>query len=431
MYLKNVFIITYNFPPMTGIGGLRQFGLAKYLPIYGWTPIILTPILPGDPDKNLRVIQTPDYDVIKNWKRRLGLNPKKTINETFHINIKKGRSSIIDYLTYIPGEIISYPDDKKGWYDYAVSSGERILQTEKIDAILSSSTPVTCHLIAKTLADKYHIPWIADFRDLWTQNHYVSHSPIRNYFEKKLEIKTIKHASAITTVSQPLADTLALLHKNKKIFSIENGFDPELISTEKNLDKFFKIVYTGVLYKGKRDPAQLFEVIRDLCESGHINRADVKIDFFGYPSFGRYECWLEEDITKNHLEDVVTLHSKVPRVAAITEQRKSQMLLLLTWDNSKEDGVYTGKLFEYLAARRPILSLGYTGGGVIKDLLMQTQAGVHVGNIEELKDAVLTAYHEFKESGAVQYRGIDAEVMKYSHKEMARNFAQVLDTVIK
>ena len=204
-----------------------------------------------------------------------------------------------------------------------------------------------------------------------------------------------------------------------------------LSGTENNLDKFFKIVYTGVLYKGKRDPAQLFEVIRDLCESGHINRADVKIDFFGYPSFGRYECWLEEDITKNHLEDVVTLHSKVPRDAAIREQRKAQMLLLLTWDNSKEDGVYTGKLFEYLAARRPILSLGYTGGGVIKDLLMQTQAGVHVGNIEELKVAVLTAYHEFKESGAVQYRGIDAEVMKYSHKEMARNFAQVLDTVLK
>jgi hypothetical protein len=424
--LKTVLIISHYFPPMIGIGGIRAFGLGKYLPSYRWNAIILTKILPGVPDPGLRVIQTPYNDIIEQWKQRTGLNPKKSLNETFRVNIKKDRSSIVDLLISLPNEIITYPDNKKGWYNYAVSAGEKILQTEQIDAIISTSPPATSHLIAQFLAEKYHIPWIADFRDLWSQNHYFSYSGIRNYFDKKLEIKTIQSASAITTVSQQLVDKLALLHGNKKIFSIKNGFDPEIINTKNNVDRFFKIVYTGVLYKGRRDPSPLFAAVDDLCDKGFIKREDVKIDFFGLP-----ENWIQEEVVKNHLQENVTLHGLVSHETAIDEQRKAQLLLLLTWDNPEENGVYTGKLFEYLAARRPILSYGYAEGGVIKDLLIQTQAGVHTGNEEELKAAIIRAYREYKESGAVQYRGIGTEVMKFSHKEMARNFADVLDTLVK
>lgn len=124
------------------------------------------------------------------------------------------------------------------------------------------------------------------------------------------------------------------------------------------------------------------------------------------------------------------LRGQVPRETAIAQQRKAQILLLLTWNNTQEKGVYTGKLFDYLAARRPILSLGYTGGGVIKELLDQTQAGVHCSNEAELKDYLIKAYREYKEQGAVQYRGITAEVMKYSHRKMARKFADVLEDVV-
>lgn len=76
-----------------------------------------------------------------------------------------------------------------------------------------------------------------------------------------------------------------------------------------------------------------------------------------------------------------------------------------------------------------LLVMGYTNGGVVKELLDQTQAGVHCSNEAELREYLLKAYQEYKELGAVQYHGIEAEVMKYSHREMARKFAEVLDEV--
>jgi hypothetical protein len=428
--LKNVLIITYSFPPNPAIGGVRPFGLAKYLSLYGWNPIILTPVLPGEPDPDMCIIQTPYDDVVERWKRRFGLNPKKTLNAQLQVKRKKDQPSLINLLTFIPNEIITYPDERVGWYEYAVESGERILTITKIDAILSSSRPETCHLIAKTLAVKYHIPWVADFRDLWSQNHYSTSSRLKKYFIEKLEIKTLKHASAITTVSLPLEEKLAALHKNKRIFTIKNGFDPELLNPENDqVDPFFTIVYTGDLYEGKRDPTQLFEAIHELCSKGIIQRDDIRIHFFGYPKFPS-ETWLEEEIARYHIEDLVILHGKISHESAISEQRKAQVLLLLMWNNPDERGVYTGKLYEYLAARRPIISFGFTEGGVIKELLDQTNAGIHAGNYDELKDAIILSYQEYKSSGKVTYRGVQSEVMLYSQKEMARNFGSVLDTII-
>jgi glycosyltransferase involved in cell wall biosynthesis len=429
--LKSVLIITYYFPPNPAIGGVRLSGLAKYLSWYGWNPIILTPVLQREPDPKICIIQTPYYDVVENWKRRVGLDPKKTLNNQLSVKRKIDRPSIIERFTSLSYEIITYPDERIGWYDYAIKAGEKILQTQQIDAILSSSRPETCHLIAKALAGKYHIPWVADFRDLWSQNHYSSYPRLKMYFEKKLEIKTLKHASAITTVSQPLGEKLAVLHKNKQIFAIKNGFDPELVNPESKTDPNFTIVYTGDLYERKRDPAQIFAAIQELCDKNVIKRNDIKIHFFGYPDLENPENWLQEEIATHQLQDLVDLHGKVSHEIAIFEQRKAQILLLLTWNSPDERGVYTGKLFEYLAARRPIISFGYTEGGVVKELLVQTQAGIHAGNYDELKDAIIRAHQEFKELGKVQYRGDDMEVMKYSQKEMAKNFGRVLDSVLK
>jgi len=428
--LKNVLIITFYFPPHPGIGGVRPYGLAKYLSLYGWNPIILTHVLPGEPDPQLLIIQTPYKDVVEAWKTRFGLNPKKPLNTQLQIERKKNKPSIINRLTYIPNEIITYPDEKIGWYDFAVMEGERILKTHRIDAILSSSRPETCHLIAKYLSGKYHIPWVADLRDLWSQNHYSSYSRLKKYFVKNLEIRTLKDASAITTVSEPLEEKLAVLHKNKQIFTIKNGFDPESVNPENNrIDQYFSIVYTGDLYEGKRDPTELFAVIQELCDKNLIRREDINIHFYGYPRF-ESENWLQEEIEKFHLRDIVILHGTVTHETAISEQRKAQMLLLLMWNNPEDRGVYTGKLFEYLAARRPVISFGFPEGGVIKELLDQTHAGIHAGNYEELKAAVLQSYQEFKASGSVQYRGIPDQVMIYSQEEMAKNFARLLDSVI-
>jgi hypothetical protein len=424
--MKNILIISYYFPPMSEIGGIRLYGLAKYLQEFGWAPIVLTTKLPGKLDSSFKIIQVPSIDVVALWEKYLKHNPDKSLNTQFNLHPEKNKSSIVDLFVFISNEIITYPDGCIGWYNFAISAGSKIIQSQKIDAILSSSPLVTSHRIAKNLSESYHIPWIADFRDLWTQNHYYHHSQIRKFFETHLEVKTINKVSAITTVSEPLAKNLSELHKNKMIYSIPNGFDPEQINQNTYHSYKFSISYTGYLYEGKRDPEPLFRLIKKLFDEKSIEPELIQLSFYG-----RNENWLKNDVKKYNLDGIVHIHNPISREESIKRQRESQILLLLTWNDPSERGVYTGKLFDYLAARRPILSLGYTDGGVVKELLDQTKAGVHCATEEELRDYLLQAYHEYKELGAVQYHGIEEEIMKYSHVEMARKFAEVLEMVVR
>ncbi|NQE44520.1 hypothetical protein C5S31_00680, partial [ANME-1 cluster archaeon GoMg2] len=187
----------------------------------------------------------------------------------------------------------------------------------------------------------------------------------------------------------------------------------------------FSIVYTGNLYRGKRDPEPLLKAIQKLILEGIIEPDEVVIDFYGYD-----EGWLERDVERYGLQDIVRVHGVIPREEALKKQREAQILLLLTWNDPTERGVYTGKVFEYLAARRPILSMGISGG-VVEDLLKETNAGVHTSSQEEIERALKIFHSEFKLKGRVGYCGISTKIERYSQREMARKFADVLYTLAK
>lgn len=409
---------------MPEIGGIRLYGLAKHLPKYGWNPIILTPFLPGEPDSRVRVIQTPYDDIVALWKRRIGLNPKKTAHEQFGVSRSKGQPSILDRLMYLPLEIITYPDSMRGWYKYAVEAGDNLLQSEKIDAILSSSYPITCHLIAKTLTEKYRVPWIADLRDLWTQNPYSNHCALRRFAERRLELQTLGKANALVTVSRPLADDLSHLHTHKPVYVITNGFDPEDACFDPpELTEKFTVTYTGALYDGKRDPSMLFEALKNLIKEGIIDPERVEVRFYG-----SQDPWLYDEIRNANMNGIVKVFGSVPRDQALQRQRESQLLLLLLWYNPKEKGVYTGKIFEYLAAGRPIIALGGPNESVVKDLLNETQAGHYILSLEDLEIVLSKYYSEYVRTGAIP-RTKESAIMKYSHLEMAKKFADLLNKV--
>ena len=423
-FMKNVLIITYNFPPRPAVGGLRIYGLAKYLPQYGWNPIILTAILPGDPDPQFTVIQTPYNDVVAQWKKRLGLNPNQTLTEQFNVSTKSERLSIVERIALISSEIIAYPDSKRGWYDHAVLAGDKILKTQKIDAILSSSSPVTSHLIAKVLSEKYQIPWVADLRDLWTQNHYYQYSFIRNFFERKLELVTLSSTDALVTVSQPWCKELAKLHKMKKIHAIHNGYNPDEINPGHPLSKKFKILYAGSLYRGYQDPEPLFIVLNELIANNQINPELVSFDLFIIN-----QEWLNEDVEKYNLKDIVHVHKPIIRNKILEKQRESQLLLILLWNNPNEKGVIPAKIFEYLAAKRPIISIGKYYSGELKEILEITNAGVELTEKGEIKKEIMNAYNEFIQNGSVPYHGIPTEIEKFSQIEMTRKFVEILNNI--
>ena len=162
-----------------------------------------------------------------------------------------------------------------------------------------------------------------------------------------------------------------------------------------------------------------------MISEGRLDRRAVKVRFYGAT-----EYWLEKEIRRFGLEDVVSLNPRVPRKIALEKQRESQILLLLNWDDPGEIGVYTGKVFEYLAARRPILAVGGPRG-VVTELLEETGAGVHALGYEQLKHILLEFWEQYTTHGYVPYRGSEERIAKYSHREMARRFAELLDSLTK
>jgi hypothetical protein len=341
------------------------------------------------------------------------------------LGIKSERSPLDLLLTAI-GEVTAYPDPQKGWRHFAVQAGEDILRQQNIKAIISTSPPVTTHIIAKRLKDEFKIPWVADFRDLWTQNYYYPYSPLRKRVERKLELKTLAAADALVTISQPAADDLRSLHKQKPVHSIPNGFDPAEVNTiPGNLTDKFTITYTGNLYPGKQSPEPLFAALHDLITDGSVDASDIEVRFYG-PEAG----WIDKQAERYGLTDMVKQFGMVPREIALNKQRESQLLLLLKWNDPKQRGAYLAKIFEYLAARRPVLAVGGFPD-VVSELLNETKAGISAQAKEDVKAPLLRLYQEYKSAGTISYSGDEAETSKYSHREMAKKFASVLDIITR
>lgn len=426
--MKKVLIITYHFPPRPTVGSLRPSGLAKYLPEFGWEVIILTARLPGRPAPGFRVIETP-YNVALGFLRRfLGLDSEQNLmTQIAQLKKKlriKSEKSALDILLAAWGEVTAYPDTQKGWKAFAIGAGNDFLQRESVDAMISTSSPVTSHIIARELNDRHGIPWVADFRDLWTQNHYYPYSPIRKAIERRLELSTLQQADALVTVSEPASCKLGTLHKGKPIYIIANGFDPEEINSPAvDLTDKFTMTYTGNLYPGKQSVEPLFAALGNLIEQRIMNADDIEVRFYG-AEVG----WIDKQAERYGLGDIVKQFGIVPRETALHRQRESQLLLLIKWNDSKERGAYSAKIFEYLSAKRPILAVGGYQD-VVDELLVETETGTSGANPEDVKIILIEIYREYQATGRVQYRGEESKINRYSHREMAYKFAEVLDKV--
>ncbi|MFQ5964632.1 MAG: glycosyltransferase [Candidatus Scalinduaceae bacterium] len=420
--MKKALIIAYAFPPLQVSGSQRPYRLAKYFPKFGWEPIVLTVKHPGISPEGIKVIKTDYKDVKGSFKSKFGFKPQKVLHEQLDIAISKKyndltwKSKIIRLLK----EIIAFPDSKIGWYKFAFKSASKFLLKEKIDVIISTSPPVTTHLIARKLSKKYKIPWLADLRDPWAQLYADNKLGLIKYFDKRLATKTLNDADILVTVTKPQADVLKALFKDKKVFCITNGYDTDDFP-EKSLkltDKF-TITHTGKFCKGERDPSLLFGVVTNLIKKNRIKKDLIEIKFYG-----KKEDWLLEEINKYNLEGVVDLCGLIPRQKVLERQRESQLLLLLRLNNEKEKGDCPAKLFEYFGARRPIVATGGYGG-IIKDFLEETNAGKFAENSDMLENIILEHYQEFIQFGEVKYYCND-NIENYTYNSITKKYSEIL-----
>jgi glycosyltransferase involved in cell wall biosynthesis len=427
MRMPRLLLITYNYPPRRGAGSIRPGGLAKYLPHFGWDVTVLTPELPPGSRPPARVIETEYQSVIAEWKSRFGMDPERLTHEQLHLplsskpNLERLHTRIIEYVRWL----VAFPDEHRGWVPIAMRALSELNPMEKPDIILSSAPPASCHIIASWARQHFGRPWVADFRDLWTEG-FSGSLRLLQPLHKRLEKKTLKTADALVTVSSPWARQLQQKYPTRPVYTITNGFDPDdFHSPPARSPGCFSITYAGYLYEGKRDPTLLFEVLHDLITEGVMRKEDTRVRFYGQP-----QSWLPLLVERYGLREIVEIGGVVPRQEALMRQAESQLLLLLGWSDPKETGQHTGKLFEYFGSARPILAVG-GAVGVLTETLQETGAGVHISEKGKLRQYLVSAYAEFKSKGFVSYHADQAAISRYTHMEMARKFSEVLTATLQ
>lgn len=424
--MRKVLIITFYFPPNPTVGSQRPYRLAKYLPKYGWEPIILTPKLKAESQpKGIRVVQTEYKDIIKTYKSKLGFDDSKSLREQIGSGTENvSNATLLSKALKLLTEIVTFPDPTKGWNRFALNTAIKLLAEEKINAVISSSPPITTHLISKKIKFKTNIPWIADLRDLWSQNHFNNKNNLLKYFERKLEFKTLSNADVLVTVTPKFVDILDKVYRNKKVILITNSYDNEDYNDnhQTKLTDKFTITYTGNFYGKKIDPSLLFIAVSELIEENKMNKNLIRIKFYS-----KNASWLLSDAKRYNLQDIVNYYGYIDRKDVLQKQKESQILLVLLDNQNKEISYCPAKIYEYLGARRPIIAIG-GDGGYVKNLLEVTNAGKFAKNVTELKDIILRYYNEFLQSGEIKCQSNNIE--NYTSENMAKKYSEVLNSLI-
>ncbi len=445
--MKKVLIITYYWPPSGGAGVQRWLKFTKYLRSYGWEPVIYTPENPESPHndpslqkdipENVTVIKTKIWEPYNFYKLFIGQKKDQKINSAFLTEFKKPRK-FEKIAVWIRGNIF-IPDARMFWVKPSVKYLINYLKQDPVDAVISTGPPHSMHLVALGLKKSLDIPWMADFRDPWTNIDFYSKLMLTSFADhkhKRQELDVLNNADAVVCVGRTWLNELEEIWRNEKkirknqttqsekFHYISNGYDPDDYADEQmEVDKKFSIVYVGTLDRS-RNPGILWKTLSDIIKKNEGFTDDLQIKLVG-----KTDITVLEDIEKNGLLPYVEKIAYLTHEEVIKVQKKSQVLLLLINNTPNAMGINTGKVFEYLAARRPILCIGPVGGDADK-MLTETKGGFVSGyeDSQTLEANILYFYKRYKQ-GNLPSESIHIE--KYSRKMLTGEIVKVLDRIIK
>lgn len=425
--MKKVLVITYYWPPAGGPGVQRWLKFVTYLKEHGIDPVVYIPSNPFYPlvDNSLKKEVPGDITILKNrifepyFLAKL-FSKKQT--ETISSGIIAGEKSqtfLQKFLLYIRGNLF-IPDARKFWVKPSIKYLSGYIESSGIDTIITTGPPHSIHLIGLGLKEKFNLKWVADFRDPWTKIGYHKKLKLSESSEikhEKLELKVLTEASHIITTS---FTTTAEFEKMtpRPVTTITNGYDGST-TAEENLDKKFTISHIGSLLSG-RNPHNLWMVLAELIAENQSFAEDFKLQLTGAVS----ETVLNS-LDQYGLSQYLDLKGYVDHGEAIKMQRRSQVLLLVEIDSVETRGIIPGKLFEYIAARRPIIALGPVKWDVER-ILYETASGnfFDYTNKEELKYRILAYYHLYQQNSLTSN---SSKIDKYSRQKLTGQLANVIN----
>lgn len=427
--MKKVLIISYYWPPTGGSGVQRWVKFCKYLRSFGWEPVVYTPEnpeqlatdeslvadLPADMVVLKRHISEP-YEIYrklfgKSTGKGAGVNPLNQQEKTFKQKLAVG----------LRGNLF-VPDPRAGWTGPSVRYLSKYLEDNPVDTIVTTGPPHSMHLIGKKLKRRTGIRWIADFRDPWTEMHYFKHMGLLPWTaarHRRLEQEVLDEADAVIAVSEPVrADFQA--RTATPVHLVTNGFDSDdFASSPAPLPRdTFSLVHTG-LFASDGNPLHLWDVLSRKCNEDRIFKEQLRIRLAGKTDPEIIEAIKDRGLGEN-LEDLGYL----PHFKSNALQQNANVLLLPLRDEPEYAKALPGKIFEYLAARRPVLGIGQEGGAAA-NVLNDAGAGTMYGwdRTEPLRNWIESAWerHLAGTDGPVE-----GNIDKYSRLALTEKLSKIL-----
>nr|WP_314497815.1 glycosyl transferase family 1 [uncultured Chryseobacterium sp.] len=433
MSTKKILIITYYWPPAGGPGVQRWLKFAKYLPEFGWKPIIYTPENPSYPlldeslikevPENLEIIKTK---ILEPYQLAEKLNKSNKKFKAGQFDVGENQSWKSKLSIWVRGNFF-IPDARVFWVKPSVKFLEQYLKVNHIDVVVTSGPPHSLHLIGLQLKSKFpDIRWIADFRDPWTEISYYKHLKLTRKSDKKhrqLESDVFKNADV--TLATSYTDAENFRKNGANAVCITNGFDESDSSQKVKLsngqiftkDKF-TLSYIGVLEQ-LRNPENLWKALDDLVQTNADFAENFILKFVGRID-DKILHSLESSNLKNHIENLGYLsHDK-----AIDEMQNSSVLLITNFPNESSKGIIPGKIFEYLATGKQIISFGPEEADVSK-ILDDTQAGRHFSyrDSEAVKIFILEKFGLWK--NGTDQKSIQ-NIEQFSRKNLTKQLSEML-----
>jgi len=409
--VARVLVVSFWFPPDNSIGGLRVGKMAKFLYKAGHDVRVLTARGQGSVLADLPVELPPDRVTAVPWTQASRTSASKTAARV------RGR-----WGEGLPARIartfLHRPDPFVGWRRPALAAAEGVANGWSPDVILASAGPVTSLLVARTLSARLKVPWVADMRDLWSDNQNYPYLEVRRVFERQLERRILGDASAMVTVSFPLAQTLRRRY-SMPVEIVLNGFDPDDYPAQRDAppDGPLHLVYTGTIYPAHQSVDPLMVAL-----ARHEGTRQIRFTYYGP----------QDDLVRRAADQAGVSHlvktqGVVPHREAVAAQCGADVLVHLLWQDRTQPGVYNAKIFEYLGARRPILAIG-PAENVTADLVRDLAVGV----VCETGDSIVAALNTWvaqKEVGHVP-APVASDVALYTREAQAARLEAVITQVL-
>ncbi|GAB5414996.1 MAG: glycosyltransferase family 4 protein [Congregibacter sp.] len=425
--VKTLLLISYYWPPSGGPGVYRWLKMAKYLPEHGWRVVVVTPENPERPayDESLLSDVRADQEVLRlpilepygiyRWFSGVGRKPMYS----GFISDDQWPSWKQRLAAWLRGNLL-IPDPRLLWIRPASKFIIKNLKSINPDVIISTGPPHSMHLIGRRVHEKTGIPWVADFRDPWTEIYYFKRLGLSGFAQRKhrrLEESVVTGASRVVTVSHTWSADFTRVH-GRSVDVIPNGYDAADFPEQSSLSPTpHTIAHFGALQL-ERNPHALWQAMERLKSDCLLGAEHLRLE-----SYGPVDGTVLRAAAKHGVQDQLSLHPYTGHAEVVTAMRSSALLLVVNQSDSA--GVIPGKLYEYLAAGRPILLIGNADGDAAS-LIRRFDAG-WVADFDDAT-AVYEVLRKLLERGGLLERS-GTDVSSFYRSKLAQDYAGLLNAI--